>query len=74
MTAAGRRVFDMLENQWMTDEEHPIPQRGEPFTVRGFHGEYQVKVNYLGQELSNLTQTFTLKKGQDKYINIHVTV
>ncbi|KAK7104842.1 anti-sigma-I factor RsgI6-like [Littorina saxatilis] len=70
MTAAGRRVFDLLENQWMTDETHNLS--GSQMTVRGFHGDYEVHVIYQGRELSSLNQTFTLSKGTHTVnINVH---
>ncbi|XP_070179896.1 uncharacterized protein [Littorina saxatilis] len=69
MTAAGRRVFDLLENQWMTDETHTLS--GSQMTVRGFHGDYEVHVMYQGRELNNLKQTFSLGKG-DHTVNINV--
>nr|KAG5712878.1 hypothetical protein BaRGS_007475 [Batillaria attramentaria] len=37
ITAAGRRVLDLWENQWMTDETHVLSQSGDQFTVHGFH-------------------------------------
>nr|KAG5711835.1 hypothetical protein BaRGS_026276 [Batillaria attramentaria] len=72
LTAAGRRVFDLLENQWMTDETHVLSQSGNQFTVRGFHGNYEVHVIYQGHEKTNLKQTFTLGKGAHTVnINVH---
>nr|KAG5710670.1 hypothetical protein BaRGS_035072 [Batillaria attramentaria] len=71
LTEAGRRVLDLLENQWMKDETHVLSQAGKQFTVRGFHGNYEIHVHYQGHELSNLTQTFTLGKA-DKTININI--
>ena len=73
MTAAGRRVLDLFENQWMTDETRVLSQSGDHFTVRGFHGDYEVHVLYQGQELSSLKQTFTLgKNSKNVHINVHV--
>nr|KAG5712880.1 hypothetical protein BaRGS_007477 [Batillaria attramentaria] len=60
LTAAGRRVLDLLENQWMTDETHVLSQSGDQFTVRGFHGNYDVRVMYNGHELRNLRKTVHL--------------
>nr|KAG5710671.1 hypothetical protein BaRGS_035073 [Batillaria attramentaria] len=71
LTEAGRRVLDLYENQWMTDETHVLSQAGNQFTVRGFHGDYEVHVRYNGHELSNLKQTFTLGKA-DKTIHLNV--
>ena len=73
LNAAGRRVLDLLENQWMTDETRVLSQSGDHFTVRGFHGDYEVHVFYHGKELSNLKQTFTLGK-HPKNVNINVHV
>nr|KAG5711837.1 hypothetical protein BaRGS_026278 [Batillaria attramentaria] len=70
--AAGRRVLDLLENQWMTDETHVLSQSGNQFTVRGFHGDYEVHVMYQGHELGNLKKSFTLGKGAHTVnLNVH---
>ncbi|KAK7104508.1 hypothetical protein V1264_019211 [Littorina saxatilis] len=71
LTPAGHRVLDLLENQWMTDETHVLSKSGDQFTVRGFHGDYEIHVNYNGRELTNLKKTFTLGKST-AYINISV--
>ena len=66
-------MLDLLENQWMTDETHVLSQSGHRFTVRGFHGDYEVHVLYQGQELSSLKQTFTLGKASHTVnLNVHV--
>nr|KAG5687191.1 hypothetical protein BaRGS_025805 [Batillaria attramentaria] len=73
LTPAGRRVLDLLENQWMTDETHVLSQSSDQFTVRGFHGDYEVRVRYQGRELHNLRKTFTLGKGgQTVNVSVHV--
>ncbi|KAK7099607.1 uncharacterized protein [Littorina saxatilis] len=71
ITAAGRRVLDLLENQWMTDETHALSSSHDPITLRGFHGDYEVHVTYQGKELGNLKQTFILGKA-DYSVNINV--
>ncbi|KAK6183207.1 hypothetical protein SNE40_010732 [Patella caerulea] len=71
LTAAGRRVLDLFENQWMTKESRKLSTAGSQFTVRGFHGDYEVKVTYKGHTISDQTKTFTLDK-TSKTINIHV--
>ena len=66
-------MLDLFENQWMTDETCVLSQSGDHFTVRGFHGDYEVHVFYHGKELSNLKQTFTLgKHSKNVNINVHV--
>ncbi|XP_025104680.1 LOW QUALITY PROTEIN: uncharacterized protein LOC112570470 [Pomacea canaliculata] len=62
LTAAGRRVMDLFWNEWMTHETHEVSQANQQFTVRGFHGDYQVSVYYRNQELPALRQTFSLVK------------
>ncbi|KAK7104990.1 hypothetical protein V1264_019621 [Littorina saxatilis] len=62
LTAAGRRVLDLWENQWMTDDTRVLSQTGNQYTVRGFHGDYEVRVIYKGHELTQLKKTFTLGK------------
>nr|KAG5703551.1 hypothetical protein BaRGS_020185 [Batillaria attramentaria] len=73
LAAAGRRFLDLWENQWMTDETHVLSQAGNQFTVRGFHGDYEVHVRYRGHELGNLKKTFTLGKSSTTVnVNVHV--
>ena len=70
LTAAGRRVLDLLENQWMTDETHGLS--GNQLTVRGFHGVYEVLVVYQGRELGHLKQMFALgKRAHSVRIHVH---
>ncbi|KAK7104502.1 uncharacterized protein [Littorina saxatilis] len=64
LTAAGRRVLDLFENQWMTDETHVLSHSGHRINVLGFHGDYEVHVRYQGHERKDLVQTFTLSPGQ----------
>lgn len=72
LTAAGSRVLDLFERQWMTDETRVLSQAGDTFTVRGFHGDYEVHVIYQNRDLANLKQTFTLTKGSAHTVNINV--
>ncbi|XP_025104481.1 uncharacterized protein LOC112570311, partial [Pomacea canaliculata] len=60
LTEAGRRVLDLLENQWMTHESHTLSTANQQFAVRGFHGDYQISVFYQNRELTALRQTFSL--------------
>ena len=50
----------------MTDETHVLSQSGDRFTVRGFHGDYEVRVSYQGQERGDVQNTFTLGKQSHK--------
>ena len=71
LTAAGRRVLDLLERRWMTEVTKDMAAvSGNQFTVRGFHGDYEVHVYRQGQELTQLAQNFTLEKGSDTNITI----
>ncbi|KAK7104510.1 uncharacterized protein [Littorina saxatilis] len=72
LTAAGRRVLDLFENQWMTDETHVLSAVGNQFNVRGFHGDYEIHVLYQGRELPHLMQNITLYKGSDVTVSINV--
>ncbi|XP_070190257.1 anti-sigma-I factor RsgI6-like [Littorina saxatilis] len=73
VNAAGRRVIDLLENRWMTDETHTLSSSGDHFTVRGFHGDYELHVLYQGHDLGNLKKTFSLgKSAHTETVNIHV--
>ncbi|XP_041350675.1 anti-sigma-I factor RsgI6-like [Gigantopelta aegis] len=60
LNAAGQRVLDLFENQWMTKETHTLSQSGNQFTVDGFHGDYEVSVMYQGQELVDKKTAFML--------------
>lgn len=71
LTAAGRRVLDLFEHQWMTDETLVLPRSTNHVTVRGFHGDYEVHVLYQGSELRNLRKSFTLGK-TSKIVNVNV--
>ncbi|XP_041372989.1 endo-1,4-beta-xylanase 1-like [Gigantopelta aegis] len=62
LNPAGERVLDLLEKEWMTNENRTLSQSGDQLTVDGFHGDYEVRVMYHGQELVNQKTTFTLGK------------
>ncbi|KAL8583748.1 hypothetical protein ACOMHN_000369 [Nucella lapillus] len=68
--AAGRRLLDLLENQWMTDETFTPSKHNDVTTLRGFHGDYELHVHYQGRELSNLKKTFTLGTNSHT-VNLH---
>ncbi|XP_025102300.1 uncharacterized protein LOC112568938 [Pomacea canaliculata] len=70
LTPSAVRVLDLLEKQWMTNDTRPLAAASQ-YTVRGFHGDYELRVVYKGQELTNLRQTFTL--GTDaKSVSVNV--
>ena len=73
LTEAGRMFLDLWENQWMTRETHSLSQTGSMFTVRAFHGDYELRVRYQGKELSNMTQIFTLGKSSHQ-IDINISL
>ncbi|XP_067680486.1 uncharacterized protein [Haliotis asinina] len=62
INAAGQRFLDLTEKQWMTNENHKLSQSGKNFKVRGFHGDYTIKVKVNGKEVPSLSQSFTLGK------------
>ncbi|XP_076443038.1 anti-sigma-I factor RsgI6-like [Babylonia areolata] len=73
LTAAGRRVLDLFERQWMTQDTRDLAHAGNSYSVRGFHGDYQLHVLYKGQELGHLAQNFTLGKNDHSLtLNIHL--
>ncbi|PVD26633.1 hypothetical protein C0Q70_14311 [Pomacea canaliculata] len=73
LTAAGRRVIDLLDRQWMTDVTRVLADAGDQFTVRGFHGDYEVHVLYQGRELPSLMKAVTLGKTPlDVNLNVHL--
>lgn len=71
LTAAGKRVLDLYENRWMTDETHALSAAGSQFTVRGFHGDYDLYVYYEDRELVSLRQTFLLEMSP-YYVSVDV--
>ncbi|XP_070181548.1 anti-sigma-I factor RsgI6-like [Littorina saxatilis] len=73
LNAAGRLVFDLFENQWMTRETHTLSESGSAFTVRGFHGDYELHVMHKMQERTDLKQTFTLLPGADIRLSVKMT-
>ena len=72
INAAGHRVLHLLEKEWMTHETHKLSDSGKHFTVRAFHGDYEVHVRYRGHEVADQKHTFTLGKSQHT-INLHVS-
>ncbi|XP_046557975.1 anti-sigma-I factor RsgI6-like isoform X1 [Haliotis rubra] len=62
LNAAGQRFLDLTEKTWMTNETHKLSQSGKNFKVRGFHGDYTIKVKVNGKEVTSLAQSFTLGK------------
>ncbi|PVD26940.1 hypothetical protein C0Q70_12088 [Pomacea canaliculata] len=54
LTPSAVRVLDLLEKQWMTNDTRPLAAASSQYTVRGFHGDYELRVVYKGQELTNL--------------------
>ncbi|KAK7104676.1 uncharacterized protein [Littorina saxatilis] len=73
LNAAGRLVFDLLENQWMTHQTHTLSESGDSFTVRAFHGDYELHVILGKKERADLKQTFTLSQGQDVFVKVDIT-
>ncbi|XP_041354619.1 anti-sigma-I factor RsgI6-like [Gigantopelta aegis] len=69
---AGQKVLHLFEKEWMTHETHRLSQSGKHFTVRAFHGDYEVHVRYRGREVTDQRQTFTLGKSAHT-INLHVS-
>ncbi|XP_041355120.1 endo-1,4-beta-xylanase 1-like [Gigantopelta aegis] len=69
INAAGQRVLHLLEKEWMTHETH---RSGKHFTVRAFHGDYEVHVRYRGRGVTDQRQTFTLGKSQHVTCTSHI--
>ena len=46
----------------MTHEDVSLATNGTDFTVRGFHGDYEIQVKYKGQRIPQFTKKFTLGK------------
>lgn len=66
--AAGRAYQDLFHNKWRTHLTHTIHGH-EQYHVRGFKGEYTLKVKHNGHVLK--TQTFTLSDS-GKSLQIHL--
>jgi len=71
LTAAGTRVLDLLNNQWMTDMELLLTESGDQFTVRGFHGDYEVRGYYKDREVMTPVMMTLGKKAMDLNLNMN---
>ena len=70
LTAAGERLIWLWTQEWTTDETIALKDAGSSFSLRGFHGDYEVKVTYQGQEVQG--QTFTLEKKSSASVSLNV--
>lgn len=69
INAAGQKFLDLIHTEWKTYNNHVL-SKGSAFTVRGFRGDYVVRVKVNGQTVN--TQYFSLGK-DDHNINLHVS-
>ncbi|XP_064602928.1 anti-sigma-I factor RsgI6-like [Liolophura sinensis] len=68
VNAAGKRVLHLMNQEWRTNDSRPLSQSSS-YTVRGFHGDYEVKVKVNGHTVQ--TKQITLGKS-DTNLNLHV--
>lgn len=66
MKKSGLVIEDLILNKWRTNVVASTDESGE-FNVRGFLGEYEIKANINGKEI---TKNIILKKGQANIIEI----
>ncbi|KAK6179071.1 hypothetical protein SNE40_011513 [Patella caerulea] len=66
---AGKHYIDLIYKEWSTHVIHDL-KNGKIFSVRGFHGDYEVMVKYKGTPIKDIQ--FTLGKS-DKTVDITVT-
>lgn len=60
----------LLREEWWSEAEFSPTSRDDTFEMRGFHGEYEVRVRYRGDIIR--TQTFDLLRGQDRTVDVRV--
>lgn len=63
INVAGRRVVDLLKNEWMTSADFNPTSDENRFEIRGFHGDYVVVIKENGEVVRE--EEFTLKKSED---------
>ncbi|XP_046574253.1 endo-1,4-beta-xylanase 1-like [Haliotis rubra] len=59
LNAAGQRYLDLIKKEWSTHVARKLSE-GSSFTVNGFHGDYDIVVNYKGKPI--MYQEFHLGK------------
>ncbi|ESO92665.1 hypothetical protein LOTGIDRAFT_120651, partial [Lottia gigantea] len=69
VNAAGKHYLDLIYQEWNTHVIHDLGN-GKIFSVRGFHGDYEVIVKYKGSPIKD--QKFTLTKS-DTHVDVTVT-
>lgn len=70
INAAGHRVINLINHKWMSDEVATLTDESE-FTVRGFHGDYEIEVMQNGKVIQHLKKEFSLGKNAHN-ITLHV--
>ena len=71
INAAGKRWLDLIKNRWSTHIKTQLTSKLSNVDIRGFHGDYDVIVRYLGKSIQ--MSSFSLDKSDlGKIINITV--
>lgn len=61
INAAGQKVIELITKRWQSDEVVTLTDESE-YTVRGFHGEYELEIIHKGKTLEHLKKNFSLGK------------
>ncbi|XP_046331187.2 endo-1,4-beta-xylanase 3-like [Haliotis rufescens] len=69
VNAAGQRYFDLVKKEWSTHVAKNLSD-GSTFSVNGFHGDYDIVVNYKGKPV--MYQEFHLGKA-DATLNLDIS-
>ena len=51
INAAGKRWLELIKSQWNTKTKVMMTAKRSNFTIRGFHGDYDVIVRYRGKPI-----------------------
>lgn len=71
VNAAGKRWLDLIKSQWSTNIKASLSSNHTRIDVRGFHGDYDVTVRYLGKAIQQ--SHFSIDKTDTgKVVNVTV--
>ena len=71
INAAGKRWLDLIKSRWSTHIKTQLTSKQSNVKIRGFHGDYDVIVRYLGKSIQ-LSHFSIDKTDSGKVINITV--
>ena len=71
INAAGKRWLDLIKSRWSTHIKTQLIFNMSDVDIRGFHGDYDVIIRYLGKSIQ--MSSFSIDKSDDgKIINMTV--